>query len=298
MRSKIVIAGGTGFLGKYLTGEFKALDHEVIIISRHPEHIQWDDARKITDALNGAAVLINLAGKSVNCRYSDANKKEILDSRIKTTAILGNAIGHCANPPGLWMNASTATIYRHSEDTAMTEQSVAFGSEYSCFVGKKWEETFFGFTTPGTRKVALRISIVLGKEGALPEYEKITRWGLGGSQGNGRQMVSWIHIEDFFQAVLFIWQHQEISGSINITAPTPLPNKRFMEALRKAMHKSFGLPVPVPLLKLGALLTGTETELLLKSRWVVPQELLTAGFRFKYSLVADALDNLLNSKSV
>jgi len=298
MKSKIVIAGGTGFLGKYLSEKYKALDYEVIHISRRSNHIQWNDSGKITEALDSAEALINLAGKSVNCRYTDANKKEILDSRIKTTAILGNAIQRCANPPKLWMNAGTATIYRHSEDKAMTEDSVEYGSEYSCFVGKKWEETFFSFASPDTRKVALRISIVLGKEGALPEYEKIVRWGLGGQQGNGRQMVSWIHIEDFFRAVLFIQQRQEISGSINVTSPNPIPNKYFMAALRKAMHKSFRLPVPKLLLKLGALLMGTETELLLKSRWVMPQKLLNSGFVFEFPFAEAALRDLVNKKKM
>lgn len=294
MKQKVVIAGGTGFLGKYLSEKYKELDYEVIIISRQPNHIQWNDSGKITEALNDAEALINLAGKSVNCRYTDANKKEILDSRIKTTEVLGNAIRQCVKPPELWMNAGTATIYRHSEDKAMTEESVEYGNEYSCFVGKKWEETFFSFASADTRKVAMRIAIVLGKEGALPEYEKIVRWGLGGKQGNGKQMVSWIHVEDFFRAVLFIQQHQEISGSINITSPNPVPNEYFMKALRKTMCKSFGLPVPKPLLKLGALLMGTETELLLKSRWVIPQKLLSAGFQFEYPLIENALNNLEN----
>ncbi|ANI90583.1 TIGR01777 family protein [Arachidicoccus ginsenosidimutans] len=292
MQPKIVLAGGTGFLGKYLFEKYASLGYDILVISRGKNYVDWNDKKAIIEALDGAEMLVNLAGKSVNCRYTEVNKKEILDSRVETTKILGEAVLQCKTPPKIWMNASTATIYRHSEDKPMTEESAEYGKEYSCFVGKTWEETFFSFSLPQTRQVALRISIVLGKDGALPEYEKIVRWGLGGKQGNGNQMMSWIHIDDFYRAVSFIQNHSSIEGKVNITSPNPVPNHFFMETLRKSMNKKFGLATPKWMLKIGASLMGTEIELLLKSRWVVPQKLLANGFEFEFPTIEKALKNL------
>jgi uncharacterized protein len=204
MNTKIVIAGGTGFVGKYLTQKFIALGYEVIIISRQTNHINWDNTKAIIAALENAAMLINLAGKSVDCRYNEKNKQEIFDSRINTTNTLGQAIMQCKNPPALWINSSTATIYRHAQDRPMTESTGEIGSGFSVNVATNWEKTFFSFKLPGTRQVALRMAIVLGKDGGVVKpIKNLVRFGLGGKQGNGNQMFSWIHIEDLYSIIIY-----------------------------------------------------------------------------------------------
>jgi uncharacterized protein len=191
MQQKIVIAGGTGFTGKYLAQKFKALGYQVIIISRQAEHINWDNAAAIITTLENAEMLINLAGKSVDCRYNEKNKQEIFDSRINTTKALGNAVLQCKNPPPLWINSSTATIYRHAEDRPMTESTGEIGSGFSVNVATNWEKSFFDFTLPNTRQVALRMAIVLGKDGGvIKPLKNLVRFGLGGKQGKGNQMFS------------------------------------------------------------------------------------------------------------
>ena len=293
MKGKIVIAGGSGFVGQYLNKKFKAAGYEVIIISRSTDHVSWDDISLITEALENAVLLINLAGKSVNCRYNEKNKKEILDSRIDTTRLLGEATGCCTKPPPLWINSSTATIYRHAEDRPMTESTGEIGTGFSVNVATNWEEAFFGFTLPQTRQVALRMAIVLGNDGGvIKPLKNLVRLGLGGKQGSGRQMFSWIHIEDLFSIISFIQQHNEISGVLNAAAPNPISNKIFMQQLRKHMGVKFGLPAPVWLLKAGAVLIKTETELILKSRWVIPERLSAAGFQFQYPDIDTALQKI------
>ncbi|MBL0263610.1 MAG: NAD-dependent epimerase/dehydratase family protein, partial [Leptospiraceae bacterium] len=202
---KIVLAGGTGFVGKYLKTKFSELGYEVKIISRQNDSIQWDDISSIVDALDNSEMLINLAGKSVDCRYNKKNKEEILKSRTETTRILGEAILKCKNPPELWINSSTATIYRHAQDRPMTESGGEIGSGFSVGVATQWEKTFFDFQLPKTRQVALRMAIVLGKEGGvMTPFKNLVRFGLGGKQGDGNQMFSWIHIEDLFTIIRFL----------------------------------------------------------------------------------------------
>jgi uncharacterized protein len=294
MNKKIVIAGGTGFTGKYITQKFKSLGYEVIIISRQTEHINWDNTTAIITALENAEMLINLAGKSVDCRYNEKNKKEIFDSRINTTKALGEAILKCKKPPSLWINSSTATIYRHAEDRPMTESTGEIGSGFSVNVATNWEKSFFDFTLPNTRQVALRMAIVLGKDGGVIQpLKKLVGFGLGGKQGKGNQMFSWIHIEDLFNVIIFLQQHKELNGVFNTSAPNPVTNKTLMQLFRKNSNAIIGLPAPAWLLKFGAILIKTETELILKSRWVVPERLLQSGYRFKYQTVDDALKNIL-----
>jgi hypothetical protein len=294
MNKKIVIAGGTGFVGKYLTQKFTALGYEVIIISRQPKHIHWENTEAITESLENAEMLINLAGKSVDCRYNKKNKQEIFSSRIETTNALGAAILQCKNPPQLWINSGTATIYRHAQDRAMTESAGEIGSGFSVNVATNWEKTFFGFNLPATRQVALRMAIVLGKDGGvITPLKNLVRFGLGGKQGNGNQMFSWIHIEDLFNAIIFLQKHKELSGVFNAAAPNPVNNKTLMKLLRQIMNVKIGLPSPVWLLKFGAVLINTETELILKSRWVVPEKLLQSGFQFTYQTIDKALKNIL-----
>jgi len=295
---KIILAGGSGFIGKALAKRFLAQGDEVVVLSRHGAPasegvttLQWDGKSlgSWAEALEGAEMVINLAGKSVDCRYNEKNKKAILDSRVDSTHVLGQAIQQTKNPPSLWINSSTATIYRHAEDRPMDDETGEIGSGFSVNVAKAWEEAFLGTETPKTRKVALRSAIVLGKEGGVfIPFKNLVKFGLGGVQGNGRQMFSWIHEEDLFEIIRFI-RTKGLTGVVNVSAPNPLPNREVMRIFRKALGMPFGLPSPGWLLVIGAWLIRTETELLLKSRWVVPSRLVSAGYRFKYPTLPEAL---------
>jgi uncharacterized protein len=297
VNKKIVIAGGTGFVGNYVTQQFRKLGYQVIIISRQKENIQWQDTAGIINALENSEMLINLAGKSVDCRYNNKNKTEILKSRTETTKALGEAIFKCNNPPELWINSSTATIYRHAEDRPMTESKGEIGKGFSVDVATSWEESFFSFRLPNTRQVAVRMAIVLGKHGGVMKpFINLVRFGLGGKQGNGNQMFSWIHIEDLFSIILFFQSHKELKGVFNCSAPNPIDNKTLMRTLRKVMKVKIGLPSPAWLLKIGAVIIKTEPELILKSRWVVPEKLLESGYIFKYPTLHTALKNILDNE--
>lgn len=300
---KIVIAGGSGFLGNLLTGHLTQQGYEVVILSRkHQEdqpavrHVKWD-AKTIGSwqaELEGCKALINLSGKSVDCRYNERNKQLIYDSRISATIVLGEAIGKCQSPPPVWINASSATIYRHEEHQDMDEKNGVLGTGFSVDVCKKWEQAFLLSQTPNTRKVTLRIAIVLGPTGgAFQPLQRLARYGLGGKQGSGTQYFSWIHAEDFINIVDRGIHTQMSQGVYNVSSPFPIPNKSFMQALRKAMHRPWGLPIPKWLLKLGARIIHTEPELVLKSRRVIPRRLLVEGYNFKYPTIDKALKSLI-----
>jgi uncharacterized protein (TIGR01777 family) len=296
MKKKIVIADATGFVGKYLVAKFQNEGYEIKIISKQKNHINWTNQTEIIEALENSELLINLAGKSVDCRYNEKNKKEIYDSRINTTKQLGEAILKCQQPPSLWINASTATIYRHAEDRPMTEDNGEIGKGFSVNVATNWEKAFFDFHLQNTRQVALRMAIILGKDGGvIRPFTNLVKFGLGGIQGNGNQMFSWIHIEDVYRIILFIQDNKNLSGVFNTSAPNPITNKILMSSFRKVLHKNFGLPSPEWLLKIGAMLIKTETELILKSRWVIPERLQNEGYVFKYDKIDDALNNILNT---
>lgn len=298
-----LLPGGTGFMGRALSRHFVEQGHEVIVMTRSIRantdgitYLQWDGKTRgsWTQAIDLADVVINLAGRSVNCRYTEENKKEIFDSRVDSTRILGEAIAVSEHPPSLWINSSTATIYRHAEDRPMTESSGELGSGMSVNVARAWEETFFGTETPGVRKVALRTSIVLSTEdGAFTRLLNLARTGAGGSQGDGQQMVSWIHIEDVIRAIEFLIEKSDISAAVNLAAPDPVTNEEFMKTLRGAVGMPFGLPMPGWLLEIGAAVIGTETELILKSRWVLPERLLKEGFEFRYRTAKEAIRELV-----
>ncbi|KAA8785342.1 uncharacterized protein (TIGR01777 family) [Paenibacillus sp. 4624] len=290
---KVVLAGGTGFVGQDFTVRFKKLGYDVLVISRQSGHISWEDRAAIIEALEGAEMLINLAGKSVNCRYTDENRKIILDSRTETTHILGEAVLSCVHPPELWINSSTATIYRHAEDRPMTEQDGEVGSGFSVEVAKAWEKAFFGVELPSTRQIALRIAIVLGEGGVMEPLTNLVRFGLGGAQGAGTQKFSWIHMEDLFRMVMFVQEHSELEGVYNASSPHPVTNRELMASLRKQMGARIGLPSPRWMLELGAIFIRTETELVLKSRWVIPDRIEKAGFTFTYASLDAALADLL-----
>lgn len=299
---KIIIAAGTGFLGQVLTNHFKDQFEEIIILTRGKsqtrdgvKYVNWN-ARTFSgweNELENAAVLINLAGKSVDCRYTKENKKEILLSRIESTKILNKAVLNCENPPKHWLNSSTATIYRFSLDKQMDEVDGEIGNDFSINVALSWEKAFFKTETPNTLKTALRTSIVLGKSGgAFIPLKTLAKTGLGGKQGDGNQFVSWIHEEDFANAVDFIIQ-KEMTGVINVVSPEPIRNADFMQKLRKAIGFPFGIPMNVFLLKIGSFIIRTEAELILKSRNVIPKRLLENGFKFKFGNINDAFQNLI-----
>lgn len=293
MKKKVVLAGGTGLVGTYFEQKFKALGYEVLIISRQAGHIAWTDSEKLVEALSHAEMLINLAGKSVNCRYNEKNKREILLSRTETTKALGDALLVCPNPPALWINSSTATLYRHAEDRPMTEDEGEVGSGFSVEVAKEWEKLFFSYKLPNTRQIALRISIVLGKDGGvIPTFRNLVKFGIGGAQGNGKQKFSWIHIEDLYRIVLFLQENESLSGVFNCASPQPVSNRELMKQLRKALGAKIGLPAPEWLLEMGAVIIRTETELILKSRWVIPERLEKAGFTFQYRSIDKALQQI------
>lgn len=290
---KIVIAGGTGFIGSYLKTKFEELGYTVIVISRKEKVTNWNNLIGMIEALDSAEMLINLAGKSVNCRYNEKNKREILLSRTETTKALGEAVQKCNTPPKLWINAGTATIYRHAEDRPMTETNGEIGTGFSVDVAREWEKSFFNFHLKNTRQVLLRIAITLGKnEGVMKPLQNLVHFGLGGRQGSGNQMFSWIHIEDLFRIICFIDSHVNLEGIFNCSSPNPVSNKQFMQKLRQYMYINIGLPVPAWLLQIGALFIKTEPELVLKSRWVLPERLLKSGYTFLYPLIDNALMDL------
>jgi len=294
----IIIAGGSGFLGKVLEDYFTQKGYKVIILTRQPKKendIYWNgnDLGKWAITLENSDVLINLTGKSVDCRYNKKNKKLIYNSRINSTNILGLAINLCEHPPKLWINASTATIYRDSYDKEMSEDNGEIGNDFSMNIAKSWENSFYSNTNPKTRKISLRTAIVLGKNGgAFKPLKTLTKFGLGGKQGHGKQKVSWIHELDFARAVEFLIENENLKGNFNVCVPKPTNNKTLMKSLRKSLGIPFGIPQPEVLLKLGAKIIGTETELILKSRNVIPERLLNEGFKFKFTNIYLAINNL------
>ncbi|WP_433813818.1 TIGR01777 family oxidoreductase [Flavobacterium johnsoniae] len=300
--NKLIIAAGTGFLGQVLVHHFKNKFDEIVILTRGKsqsidgiKYVNWN-ARTFSGwekELENATVLINLAGKSVDCRYTKKNKKEILLSRIESTKILNKAVLNCQNPPRHWLNSSTATIYRYSLDKQMDETDGEIGNNFSINVALSWEKAFFKTETPKTLKTALRTSIVLGKNGgALIPLKTLAKIGFGGKQGKGNQFVSWIHEDDFANAIDFIIE-KEITDVINIVSPEPIRNIDFMQKLRKAVGFPFGIPMNKFFLEIGSFIIRTETELVLKSRNVVPKRLLENEFQFKFDTLEKALQNLI-----
>lgn len=299
---KIVIAGGSGFLGTVLTDHYSNAGDQVVILTRGRSHthgnvcyVSWDGKTAGTwvEYLEASDVLINLNGKSVDCRYSEENKTLIYATRLDATKILGQAVQQCRQPPKLWINSASATIYRHSVDKEMDEYTGEIGKGFSVDVCEKWEAVFNSINVPTTRKVIIRTAIVLGKKGgALQPLKMLARLGMGGKQGPGNQYFSWLHEQDFIAIIDFIISHTRISGVYNLAAPAPIPNHQIMKALCRVVGMPVRIPMPTWLLKFGAILIKTETELILKSRRVVPRKLLDAGYQFQYSKIEDALADL------
>ena len=300
---KIILAGGNGYLGNVLAEFYRPLASEIIILSRkagasngNVRTLIWDGKNEGDWAteLENSDLLINLCGKNVNCRYNTKNKQAILDSRIDPTGLLGKVIAKLKHPPGLWINAASATIYRHAEDRPQDEFTGEIGEGFSVDICKAWESLFFSFETPKTRKVALRIGIVFGKsDGVFPRLLNLAKIGLGGQQGNGRQYVSWIHEQDLAAITDWLLDHPGIDGAINAVSPMPIQNAAQMQIIRQVYGMPFGLPAPEWLLKIGSVVIGTETELILKSRWVLPKRLLDGGFKFKYPGMKEAVEECL-----
>ena len=303
--NKLILAGGTGFLGQAIVDRYSKKGTEIIVLTRGTtkvvnkvRYVHWDGKTKgeWTKELDGADVLINLTGKSVDCRYNEKNKAEIISSRVNATKILGETINETAHPPKVWLNAASATIYRNAEDRAMDEFDGEVGEGFSVGVCQVWEKAFNEIQNPQTRKVIMRISMVMGKGGGvLPVMTKLVKARLGGKMGNGKQFISWIHEEDFLDAMEHLIQHETSSGPYNFAAPNPLPNKEFMQLMRKQLNVGIGLPAAEWMLEVGAFFIGTETELILKSRRVVPTKLKNEGFVFKYPTVEQALKNLCDA---
>jgi uncharacterized protein len=311
---RIVISGGQGHLGRLLAPRFSAQGHAVTTLTRNmrpePSHpwkrVHWDGKTlgSWTEALESADVLINLAGRSVDCRYNARNRDEILRSRVDSTAILGKTLESLRHPPRVWLNASTATIYRHTYDRPMDEFTGELGGDesaapaswrFSIDVARQWENAFFASQLPATRKVALRAAMVMGMAGEVfPITMRLIQFGLGGAWGDGRQYMSWIHETDFFRAIEFLIHREDISGIANLVAPAPLPNSEFLRILRETCGIRFGLPSSQWMLSIGALLMRTETELLLKSRRVVPAVLQKHGFQFCFPTWPQAAHDLVN----
>jgi len=293
---KIVIAGGTGFIGSYLDMRFRERGYKVVLVSRDKAHVPWE-LIALTEALNKADILINLAGKSINCRHTPTNKKAVLESRIRTTELLGEAIRNCSQAPKLWINASATGVYKPSINHPMSEDETELGNDFLAEVVTSWEKVFFGRELASTRQVALRTSVVLGKDGgAIGPLVWLTRFGLGGKQASGTQMFSWIHLEDYFRVVLFLQEQDALQGVFNCTAPHPISNDVFMHALRSVLHVPFGIPAPEFVIRLGARLIGTEPELLLNSAYVVPKKLSDAGFKYSFPDINKALHDLLRRR--
>ncbi len=297
---KIIIPGGSGQVGRILARHFHGQGHAVTVLSRKPVHapwrvVAWDGLTPGIWAaeLEQSDVCINLAGRSVNCRYTAENRRAIYDSRVRSTLALNQVIGSLNQPPRVWVNASTATIYRHTLDRPMDENGELGGHEpgvpdswkFSIKVAKDWEAAFFSTATPQTRKLAIRSALILSPDrgGVFDALLGLVRHGLGGRQGLGTQFVSWIHEADFLRAINLAIEREGLSGVINLSSPNPLPNGDFMRALRDAWGLRFGLPIPECLIEFGALFMRTESELVLKSRRVVPGRLLAEGFQFLFS---------------
>ncbi|HTF90850.1 MAG TPA: TIGR01777 family oxidoreductase [Planctomycetota bacterium] len=297
---KIVLPGGSGHVGSVLARHFAAAGHEVVVLSRSPttgpvRHVAWDakNPGPWSSEIDGADVVINLAGRSVDCRYTAKNRQLILDSRVDSTRAVGRAIQSAARPPRVWLQSSTATIYAHRFDAPNDEASGIIGGEeqgvpetwrFSIAVAKAWESAANESITPATRKVLMRSAMVMHPDrGSIFDVLlKLVRLGLGGRAGSGRQFVSWIHERDFIEAVDFLIARDDLAGPVNLASPNPLPYTDFMRELRRAAGVPIGLPASEWMLAIGTFLLRTETELVLKSRRVIPGRLLAAGFNFHF----------------
>lgn len=321
---RVVIAGATGFVGRALVAAFLADGYDVQTIGRSAR-VTWSDADGIRALVDGAAVLVNLAGKSVDCRYVDTERDEVHRSRIATTRALHEAVAAAVEPPRVWLNASTATIYRHAMDRPQTEADGEFGTGFSVDVARDWERELFAGDLPQTRRVALRMAIVLGDGPATRMLLRLARLGLGGPHldgrwpqhrryrgigsapsgdgraprhaTRGRQRFSWIHIDDVVGAVRFLQDRDDIAGPVNLASPHPTDNRTLMREIRRAVGAPVGIPIRRWMLEPAMFVLRTEAELVLKSRWVVPAVLTAAGYRFRHPDLDEALHAVVSERA-
>lgn len=337
-RSKVVIAGGSGLLGQALQARLTADEREVVLLCRKPAregtwtfHTPYSEFRETTlawdgqtvgdwwRALDGAEAVVNLAGRSIDCRFTPENRRQILNSRVDSVRAIGEAIGRCTEPPKVWLQSSAMAIYGDTGDRACDERDapssaslraptpsassgqvspakgeVEMGvSEFMQHVCLLWEHALRDAGAPSTRKVAFRSAVVLDpKLGAFPKIRKLVKWGLGGHAGSGRQFFSWIHVDDWVEAAVFLLERPDLEGAFNLSSPNPVSNREFMAAIRRAARRPWSPPVPAPLLRLGSHLMGTEGDLVLGSQRVLPARLLEAGFRFSSPDVDPAVADL------
>ena len=316
---KVILPGGSGQLGQILARHYARRDCDVVVLSRKPSGqvstneririVHWD-AKTIgdwADEIDGADLVINLTGHSVDCRYNDRNRLAIMDSRVDSTRAVVNAIRQAANPPKLFLQSSTATIYSHRFDAANDDVNGIIGGKepnlpdtwkFSIDVATAWEAAATQQELPGTRTVLLRSAMVMSPDagGVFDVLLRLVRLGLGGTNGSGKQFVSWIHDADFISAIDWIADHEELSGPINLSSPGPLPNREFMAAIRKSWGQPIGLPATRWMLEIGAFFLRTETELILKSRRVVPTRLIESGFRFQFDSWLAACEDLCSRR--
>lgn len=323
---RAVVAGASGFLGAAVSEALAADGYDVVRIGRR-EAVSWHDPARIAAAVDGADVVVNMAGKSVNCRYTDANRDEILRSRVHTTAALRDAIAAASRPPRVWLNSSTATIYAHAMDRPHTEEDGRFGEGFSVDVARDWEREFFAGDLPTTRRIALRMAIVLGDGPATGLLLTLARVGLGGPQHDGpwfshrryrgigadpsgpdvgppvyrtrgRQKFSWIHLDDVIGAIRFLIDRDDLEGPVNLSSPHPSDNAELMRTLRRAVGMPLGLASWRWMLEPAMWLLRTEPELILKSRWVLPGVLTGAGYEFSHPDLVDAVDAVVAARAL
>jgi uncharacterized protein (TIGR01777 family) len=310
---RIILAGGSGFLGRILREHYLKQECEVVVLTRSPREAKgvsremaWDGRTlgEWASELDGADVLINLAGRSVDCRYHARNRKLMLDSRVDSTRVLGEAIAQCARPPKVWLNSSTATIYRHNFGPAWNEDGEIGATPeakdaFSVEVALAWEREFNAAKTSRTRKVALRSAMVFGHgaNSVFPVLCRLARLGLGGRMASGSQFVSWIHQTDFCRAIDWLIEREEFIGPVNLAAPNPVTNSEMMATVRKQCGVPRGLPAAAWMLEVGAFFLRTETELIIKSRRVAPARLLLSGFKFQFPELRGALDDLVEHET-
>jgi uncharacterized protein (TIGR01777 family) len=302
---RIILAGGSGFVGQALAPVLVAKGYDVVVLGRRASHrrngvdyLQWDGMTlgDWASALEGAEAIVNLTGKNIDCRHTPENRREIIRSRVDSVRILGEAIANCPTPPKVFAQASGVGYYGDTGDQVVDEGAPP-GNDFPAEVCRQWEGAFNALNLRATRKVVLRLGVVLGRDGgALPVLEKLTRWFLGGAVGSGRQFLSWIHVADLIQMFVSAIEQPELTGVFNATAPAPVTNREFMRELRHALHRPWSPPVPAPFVRAGAWLMGSDGDLALLSSRCAPRRFLEHGFQFQFPTLREAFENLYANK--
>jgi uncharacterized protein (TIGR01777 family) len=302
MARKVVLAGGSGFIGHSLTPLLVSAGYEVTILTRAPHpamrgvtSLEWDGKHlgNWASAIDGAAAVVNLTGRSINCRHTPENRRLIVESRVDSVRVLGQAMAHAAQPPAVFVQAAAIGIYGDTGDRACDESAMT-GDDFVATTCQRWENAFAEVVAPESRKVLLRLGVVLGRHGGILQVlRQLTRLFLGGHVGNGRQFISWIHLADVTRIILWAIENQMVSGTFNATSPNPVTNAEFMRELRRSLHRPWSPPVPEFAARLGSRLMGTEASLALASQRAIPRRLVEQGFRFDFPELRPALEDLL-----